>query len=866
MGLFNWGQGRFEWGHRGRFEWGITDTEIVPDAIIGAGYVSAMAGVTVAIEASASGAGVVQTSAIQDIAVGATATGAGYVAAGAVHDLAVSATATGTGYVETRVVGEDDIPIEVSATGAGYVAAAVGPDIAVGATATGTGYVAATIESGHEAVATIAGAGYVAAAVGPDIAVGATATGTGYVAAEVQGTAAVEADVIGAGYVAATVSPDQIVAGPLTVAGPGYVAADIDVELNRSFDATTTGAGYVAARVHPDFIGVRPAAAIGAGFTELEVFILSPRIASAVGEWQVRIGDLDVSRWVQKDSVSVELRFNQRAQASFEMEIPAAECPALSVWPRRKPRPRSTVRIWWNGVDGRNSLRFTGVLYNAPVNLNPGGTWLSYSVTLPSLAARLDEVYIEGYERTIDGETIAEVINRIFLKYGRATGISTAGVVGSDVVKPEVFDYITLKEMLNRLERQSNSAWKVTPDGILQFRPRGSFDVADFTLTLANVETLELDDDLQRQRTRQIVIGGNLPSGQQSDTFTGTGNKREYQLQRRMDQIVELSVDGVSQDFGGEDDGNAWIIDQARSTVTRRAGNLPTGEVLRVLYDFEGTVVLAKQDATAVAAYGVVTNIYQDSSIESNEEGETALNRELQAHNNPTAVMRCQTLFREIPDVLDGELIPVNMPFFGISNERWLSNSVRHFSEGDTLMYDLEILAADYEELGEDYWEALKRLTTGTENLRSLTLPDGRKIDPNLLLHEGLNLPAVFGGLEFLFRRDNQWGRVPGSNIVVLDGLRLPVETVQVSFTAQVENLPPNTVGQVRLYNATDATTVGSAVEVSSTAAAPYFIRGLTLAGKTANYELQDRVTNDAPRRGGIKVWGGEIDIHHATG
>ena len=597
----------------------------------------------------------------------------------------------------------------------------------------------------------------------------------------------------------------------------------------------------------------------------------SPRIQSAVGEWEIEIGGRMMGpAWAQKDTVRVELRFNQRAQASFDMSIPLNELPPLTEWPRRKPVPRSRVDIWWVDVFGNRSHRFAGVLYGSPVTMNTGGQWFDYSITAPSLAARLDEVYIEGYERTIDGETVAETIVRIFNKYGGPTGITTTEVVGSDVVEPQVFDYITLREFLNRVEVQSGSAWKVTPSGSLQFRPRGGFPVAPFTLTTDNIETLSIDEDLQRHRTRQIVVGGTLPSGQKRDSFMGTGTKREYQLERRLDRIIELAVNGVSRDFGPEADGHEWIVDMERSTVTHRSSFTPlsaTDEMV-ALYDYNGTVILAREDAVAVAAYGVVTNLHQDSSIETNEEGETALNRELSAHNSPTVIANAQTHFRDIPDVLDGELIPVNLPVMGILNERWLSNVVTDYSEGDTLMHSLELLAHDYEELGEDYWRRLQRLTDPTQAPKGLELPDGRMIDENLLLHEGLNLPSIFGGYEFSKRRDIDWARIPGSAILPLDGLRLPIKTVQVSFTAQTHNLPTGYSSAVRLYNlASLAAVADSEVVVNAIVPTPYFARGLTLAGRIANYELQCRVVPDmggggVGRRAGISVWGGKIDVH----
>ena len=54
-------------------------------------------------------------------------------------------------------------------------------------------------------------------------------------------------------------------------------------------------------------------------------------------------------------------------------------------------------------------------------------------------------------------------------------GIDTSGVVGGDVTEPDVYDYITLTAMINRLADQSNSVWDVTPAGGSSVSDRGGY-------------------------------------------------------------------------------------------------------------------------------------------------------------------------------------------------------------------------------------------------------------------------------------------------------------------------------------------------------------------------------------------------------
>ena len=415
------------------------------------------------------------------------------------------------------------------------------------------------------------------------------------------------------------------------------------------------------------------------------------RVDTTIGEFLVHIGGIEAP-WVQKDTVRIERKLRQRAQLSFRMEVPLDELPAT--WLRGKPPPYSLVEVWW--VTAASSYkRFTGIIYQAPVTVEPDGSgqhWLSINVAAPSLAARLDHRSVLVYERTISGETVAETIVRMMTAWADGEGISTAGVVGSDLTEPDVYDHVTMTVVLNRLADQTNSVWDVTPEatspdlGTLIFVPRGVLDVEPYTLTLDNVESVTIRDDLQRHRTRQTVIGSLPDSGQLRQFFDGDGVTDEFVLDFRIDQIVEVSLGGVSQDFGDEADGFPYIVDKSRSTIRVRSGNpvppLGAGN-FAVLFDYRGPVLATKQDATAVSAYGIIDHVLQDSAIETVKEAETVLDRELNRHNSPNVNMDVRVLFDEIPEMRIGNLAKVDMPAIGIDNENWLLSSTTETSHGN---------------------------------------------------------------------------------------------------------------------------------------------------------------------------------------
>ena len=723
------------------------------------------------------------------------------------------------------------------------------------------------------------------------------------------------------------------------------------------------------------------------------------RPASAKGEWVVKLfranrgnwstgsPEIDLSDWVQKDSVVKESPLRKRGRLSFKMEIPLIEAPSLADWPKRKPPPYSIVKAWWrSNLEGGGTddiLEFVGPLLSAPTVSEPGvvgvgpngwfplynddgewigfragtasvevgrmagdtdlfvqggdtgigpndyfridghsarygvvsgsvadgardhltidpplerdapngtilnkvssfyGGWLSVDCAVSTLDARMDHRRIEGYERTIEGETQAQLIARIGRKYLMEERIDTSmGVVASDVVTPDVFNWIKFSEFLDRLADQSNSVWHVTPlennpayDGLLEFEPRTGIETAPYELNLLNTSKIVIEDDLQRHRTRQTVIGSGpkLP-GQLLETFEGDGRTREFILKFRLDRIIDIAENGVSQDFGGEDDGHRWIVDSSRSTIRLRDGQpTPAGEpnpdTIEVLYDYKDQLIsTVSTESDLVEHYGIIHEVIRDSALETNQEADAVRDRELAAHDNPDTRIKALIDYGSIPDARPGEIVPLNYPHMGIVNENWLAGNVRTRSEGDTRIFEIDLLAGDYEHLDIDWYRRLNQLTEPTESAKPLRSGGDREIDPNLLLHEGFRLPAPMGGSEEYKVRDTDWRRVPGSGLIVIDGTRLPRDLGEYHFTAQAHSLPSGVMGQVRLYNVTDGVALvnnrrQTITNVTSAAARPYALRGLTFTPKVAWYEIQGRVTADTQRESGLSVWNARADV-----
>ena len=549
----------------------------------------------------------------------------------------------------------------------------------------------------------------------------------------------------------------------------------------------------------------------------------------------------------QQGSVSIDKALNARNTASFMVKMDVDDLPTSRI------NDGAEVAIF----HGREIV-FGGFVRDPVERFLAGGERVHVQCECVSYAGRLEEIRVEGFVRTQSDQPVGDIVRTLINDHASSVGLNLAGVTATDTVKGDVFDYITVAEALNRLATQSNSVWCVTAQKVLMFVPR---DLIRRSSAVIDGETLEGDFELatdrQHLRTVQTVIGGPYQHGQRRQDFNGDGVSNEYGLHYLVSRVIEVSVNGVSQDFNGPMD--VWQVDVRRSVLVGAV--LQPSDELSVLYNYNFPIVITRENAAAIAKYRDIHKLETDPALDTVDLAEARAESLLQRHDNPTRILRGTTRLGAIRNLLEGTGVVVNFPRAGIDAEIWMVDRVTTTEVGGLPRHAFELLAHDHEFQYESFWDKLTKLEIPT----ALTLRQEDSaaasaiINPGSLAQEGLRLPAALGGYPKDVIQSQAWVDIPHFAVARLNGRRLPSNLVEWRAMARVDG---GLTGQVRLYNKTSGTARGGTVSVTGATPELIFVRRITLSANISDYVLQGRITSASPDRfAGLYVWAGQIDV-----
>ena len=562
----------------------------------------------------------------------------------------------------------------------------------------------------------------------------------------------------------------------------------------------------------------------------------------------------------QFNSLSVSKALNSRNRARVRLLVP------MSDLPNDVPVEGDDVLIRKN----REKL-FGGLVNETSWDLVRGEKVAHVEISCVSYAARLDEIRITGFVRTDVNTPVGDIVRTIATDYLSGEGFTTTQVEASNVVKGDVFDYITVAEAFNRLARSANCVWCVSPDKDIVFRHRDSLPQSSVALDGNNLEKISRRLDRQNFRSVHTVIGGPHQGGQRRQDFTNAlssyppnGARREFPLSYRVDRIIKVSIDGVSQSFDTSSSGTApWYIDKKRSVLVQRSTETAIGttQELSVIYNYNFPIVVTRENSTAIAAHRRVHRLTQDSAIDSIELAEDQAEKELDRHDNPTEILSVTTTKGAFENIEEGSEVKVNLPLLNINDERWMVDNISITDVWGLLIFRMELLLRDHESRFEEWWDRTVNRVAVPTDLTTIQAPEvDNHINPITLGLEGLRLPKSLGGDYRTLIRSTSWQDIPGFHTVRLNGNRLPSNLVE--WFANHKRVGTEFNGQIRLQNISNDTTRGSVVTAASANADLAQVESITLSQGANNYRLQARLTA-APtsRRHGLYVWGAEIDV-----
>lgn len=291
--------------------------------------------------------------------------------------------------------------------------------------------------------------------------------------------------------------------------------------------------------------------------------------------------------------------------------------------------------------------------------------------------------------RAYSNETLSAIVNDLMDTYVDASyGFDTTNVATGPVIDTITFDHVSIRKCFEKLQKLTGYSWFVDYEKKLYFQT-GLADPAPETITDAgtNTESIQIDYDTSQVRNAVIVIGS--PDGQQSastttETFTGDGDTRSWELQDKPSQIVSIKVNGVTKQFSldvneRESDNYIYSFSGASVAQTVNETTLTGGDTLEVIYYARIPIIVEQTDPLSIATFAALDGgdgkyeyTIKESSITSKAEANTRALQELSQFARPlvTGTFKTRTSILSGGSIFSvGQYVTVNLPTYGISTD-----------------------------------------------------------------------------------------------------------------------------------------------------------------------------------------------------
>jgi len=240
-----------------------------------------------------------------------------------------------------------------------------------------------------------------------------------------------------------------------------------------------------------------------------------------------KIADNEVT--VQKNSLSINDKLNQRTTASFTVVEPGFDI-----------TKGMDVTI---GQDGQTI--FAGKVHKPRES---GDKTRYVSVSCVDFSQMIDKrVIAEVYEDALAGDIVKDFIAKVFSQ----EGISEGTIQDGPVMSKAVFPYINGNAAMNELCDQTGYFWEVDKDKKLNFFERATYN-APFELTdnSGNYSGLQVEEAADNYRNRQITRGPQAISTVQTREFEGDGKRQVFSVDLPIAKVPTVKVNGATKTVG----------------------------------------------------------------------------------------------------------------------------------------------------------------------------------------------------------------------------------------------------------------------------------------------------------------------------
>jgi hypothetical protein len=294
--------------------------------------------------------------------------------------------------------------------------------------------------------------------------------------------------------------------------------------------------------------------------------------------------------------------------------------------------------------------------------------------------------------RSYANKTLKYIVEDLLDAYLDARyAFTTTNVATGPTIDSIAFDHISLRKCFEKLQKSTSYVWFVDYEKNVFFTaPTAAAAPESITDTSGNFEKVAVSYDTSQVRNSVIVIGssdGEQDSNTTTETFTGDGATRSWQLRFKPSEIVSIKLNGVSKQFSldvNERDTDVFVYSfSGQSFRVTDSQTTPVGgaapDQIEIVYYGRIPIIVQEIDPASIAFFaaldggdGTYEYTIKEDSITSKEEASQRALQELGEFADPlvngqfatrTSLLSAGSVFEP------GQLLTVNLPTHGIDED-----------------------------------------------------------------------------------------------------------------------------------------------------------------------------------------------------
>jgi len=303
------------------------------------------------------------------------------------------------------------------------------------------------------------------------------------------------------------------------------------------------------------------------------------------------------------------------------------------------------------------------------------------------------------------------------------SGLTTGSVDDTGTTISHIsFRHTPVFDAVKQLAEESNYYFFVDPSKNLNFKPKGNIS-AGITLGSANVITARFIDSDQELYNAVWVYGDRSLLAPEVVTETSDGTGSVISLANKPHNI-KVQDSGTNIAKGGIFELNVspgsdiiWLSDFDAKEIIWTSGNVPaSGAISTINYDRSVSIIKFAEDRPSQVKYGIKDKVIVDKNIKNPLQARDLALTTLANHYQPRT--QGTILLRDVPLLIPGNTVNVNLPNHNINNETQSIISTFYNLNNVTMTED-EILTVTTKEKIGDFTDTIKQIMLDIKKLQA---------------------------------------------------------------------------------------------------------------------------------------------------